>query len=243
MIEDKPLLEVFTTSWNERNTILELINFYRSLVPDCLIHVQDNMSTDDTEEVCKENNVKFTSFDTDNKMDEGVLIKLRNNSWKNSNAHYVIVCDSDELVEVNKEELLSNLNDIKWTVAKCKGVELFGNDKQFKDAKYGVFSEGYSKKVLWLRKAIKESILSPGSHTANFIPNEGFQIIYNENPPFLYHTKWMDYEYGINRQKQIKEKGISKESKSKGWNFHYSLSEQKHFDYWQNGMRNRKKVR
>lgn len=240
---ERPLLEIFTTSWNESNTVLELINFYRGLVPDCLIHVQDNMSTDDTEQICKENNVKFTTFDTNNQMDEQTLINLRNSTWKESKAHYVIVCDSDELVEVKKEDLIENLKNLKWTVTKCKGIELFGNDKSFKDANYGVYSEGYSKKVLWLKDAILNSLLAPGSHTANFIPNEGFQIIYNQNSPNLYHTKWMDYNNGIARQKQIKEKGVSQHSKSKGWNFHYNLNESVHFDYWNKGMKNRIKVK
>lgn len=240
---ERPLLEVFTTSWNERNTILELINFYRSLVPDCLIHVQDNMSTDDTKQVCKENNVKFTTFDTNNQMDENTLIHLRNSSWKNSTAYYVIVCDSDELVEINKDKLVENLKDLKWTVAKCKGIELFGNDKSFKDANYGVYSEGYSKKVLWLKDAIQQSSLAPGSHSATFIPNKGFEILYSQDPPVLYHTKWIDYKSGIARQNQIKQKGVSQHSKSRGWNFHYGLPESSHLDYWKKGMENRIKVK
>lgn len=240
---NRPLLEIFTTSWNEECTILELISFYRGLVPNCLITVQDNMSTDNTEKLCKDNNVKFTTFDTQGKMDEKTLINLRSNSWKNSEAIYVITCDCDELVDISELELLKNLSNNQWNITKCNGVELFGNDKNIKDANYGIYSKGYSKTVLWMKDAIKESILSPGNHTSKFIPNAGYELKYNEFPPNLYHTKWMDYDKGIKRQNQIKNKGVSQDSIFKGWNFHYNLSDSHHQSYWENGMKNRIKVK
>lgn len=239
----RPLLHVFTTSYQEVKTIMELITFYRERIPNCLITVYDNMSDDNTEQICKENNVEFIQFDTNGKMDEKTLIELRNNNWKNSEANYIIVCDSDELVDITEKELLDNLENPSWTVSKCKGVELFGNDKFFKDAYYGVYSEGYSKKVLFLKDAIESMNFEAGSHKANPTPNLGFGVIYNENPPKLYHTKWQDFEEGITRQNMIKNKGVSEDSKKKGWNFHYNLSDNIHKDYWQNGFNNRIKIR
>lgn len=244
----RPLLEIFTTSFNEKFTVQELITFYREKVPDCLITIQDNMSDDGTDVIAKENNCKFIQFDTEGKMDEKTLINLRNNSWKDSEAYYVCICDSDELVNVNKEELLANLDNMRnqqsyWNVCKTNGIELFGHDKFFKDATMGLYSEGYSKMAIFIKDAISTMNYGAGSHNASPIANEGYEIKYMENPFELYHTKWQNFEAGIKRQNEIKIKDVSADSKSKGWNFHYSLDNEAHKSYFDAGVKNSVKVK
>jgi glycosyltransferase involved in cell wall biosynthesis len=242
-MENRPLLEVFTTSFQESKTIKELIDFYRERIPGCLITVQDNMSTDNTKEICEENGVKFIQFDTNDKMDEKTLIHLRNTSWKNSTAKFIIVCDSDELVDVTEEDLMFCDKVKTWNVCKCDGVELFGHDEFFKDSFYGVKSEGYSKTILFHKDSINSMNFAAGSHTCHPTPNEGHSIVYTQYPFKLYHTKWQNYEEGIKRQNFIKLRGVSDDSKSKGWNFHYSLPDSEHKKYFDNGFEKRIKIR
>lgn len=234
------LLHIFTTSWNDQRGMGEFITWYRNKVSNCKITVYDNLSDDNTKQIALENNCEVFDFHTDGKMDEKTLIEIRNNCWKNSDCKYIAVVDLDELIDIDLEELENN---IIWTVNKCNGVEIFGHNKLFRDSFYGVYSLGYSKKVLWLKEAIREPNLEAGSHNSSPIPNEGFEIIYNENPFKLYHTKWQDWEDGLARQKQIAEKGISQDSKSKGWNFHYGLDENTHRNYFENGVVNSIKIK
>jgi glycosyltransferase involved in cell wall biosynthesis len=229
---NKKLLEVFTISYQESDTIMELINFYRERVPDCIINVLDNMSTDDTEKICKENNVNFSQFDTGGKMDEQTLINLRNNSWKNSDAKFVVMCDSDELVDVNQKDLEECYENNTWNVCKCIGYELYGYDKHFKDAFYGVHGGGYDKVALFRRDQIEEMNYSPGSHSCDSKSKNGVPIIFCQKSVSLYHTKWMNFEYGLKRQNMIKEKGRSEDSISKGWDYHYELPDSDHIKWF-----------
>lgn len=236
----KPLLEIFTTTYNMESSIKEFIDFYRNRVPNCNIMIYDNMSVDNTVNICRENNVNTVSFDTQGKMDEKTLIEIRNNCWKNSQAEFIIVCDSDEFVTITEKELL----EATWNISKCKGIELFEeNWMPIEEYTEGLFSEGYSKKVLFKKNAIQEMNFAPGSHSCSPIPKQGIQLIWNENPPFLLHGKWRSWENGRIRQNEMKIKGVSEDSKRKGWNFHYSLPDSDHRNYFMNGINNKIKFK
>lgn len=239
---ERPILEVFTTTHQEKDVVEDLIKFYNKRIPNCVITIQDNLSTDGTKEMCqKYQNVKFTTFDTGGKMSENKLIELRNNSWKNSNAKFIIVCDSDELVDVFEEDLVECEKLNLWTVCKCNGVELF-DYKPFEDGEfYGVQSNGYSKTVLFFKDAIKTMNFQAGSHGCSPQPNSGYIVKYSEKHYNLYHTKWQNFDYGIERQNYIKNRGQSSDT-PKGWNFHYSLPDSEHEKYFKNGYNNRIKI-
>lgn len=244
MENNRPLLEIFTTSFNESKTIISLIEFYSARVPDCVINVQDNMSTDDTELICgKYDNVKFTTFDTGGKMNEHTLIHLRNNSWRNSIAKFIIVCDSDELVDITEHDLKECEENKSWTICKTVGYELFGHENESPIEYYGIRSEGYSKTILFYRDAINVMNFSPGSHNCSPVPNEGFSIIYNPNEVNLYHTKWQNFEYGIKRQNEIKNKGLSQDTIARGWDYHYTLPDAEHIKYFNNGYNKRIRIK
>jgi hypothetical protein len=238
-----PLLEVFTTSWNEPETVEKLIKWYRDRVPGCAITVFDNESGDlgETRFICERNGVKFMVFSTDGSMDESSLIAIRNNAWKISTAKFIIVCDSDELVDIAEQDLIDCNNGEAWNLCKCNGVELFGHADEDNGYFYGVESEGYSKSVLFHRDSVVSMNFAPGSHTCNPTMQPGIQPRWNPNKVNLFHTKWKDWDYGIERQHAIREKGVSADSKQKGWNFHYSLPDSAHEDYFQKGYERRKR--
>lgn len=239
----RPLLEVFTTSWNEPFVVEKLINWYRHRVPGCAITVFDNESCDGwaTRRICEMYEARFSTFKTDGEMDEGTMIHLRNNAWKMSTAKFIIVCDSDELVDITEQDLLDCNDGELWNLCKCNGVELFGHTLMDNGAFYGVESEGYSKSVLFHRDSVVSMNFAPGSHTCNPTMQPGIQPKWNPNKVNLFHTKWQDWDYGIERQHAIREKGVSADSKQRGWGFHYSLPDSAHDEYFNNGYAKRKR--
>lgn len=243
MSNKKPLLEVFTICWEESDRLKQLIDFYRERVPDCLITVFDNMSTDNTEQVCKDNNVKHIQFDTNGKFDEQTLIDIRNNCWKDSDAKFIIVCDSDELVDV-REMSLERCDVLKeWNVSKCLGINIVGHDKDFKDAKYGVFSDKYSKPILFYKEDIYYMNFFPGSHGAIPTPIKGKNIKPDNGSFKLYHTKWQDYESAMERNRLIRNKGLSDNNIENKWTLYYNEEDEKHKEYFDEMFNRRIKVR
>lgn len=246
----RPLLHIYTTTWNNPEVIMNFIDWYRERIPDCLITVYDNMSSDLTPEICWGMNCEVRSFNTNGFMDEKTLINIRELCWldPSHNSEWVIVCDDDELINVS-EELLRNTD---WNINHCVGYEIFGEDGDtLKNFTQGLPSTGYSKKALWKRDEILAMNFGAGSHTANPVAKEGFEIKYNPNPVEMFHTKWAyGWEKGVERQKLVGTR-VSPHSKSKGWNFHFNLPERleegqtglNHWDYYSQGLANRTKVK
>lgn len=231
-------LRVYLIAWNYEKFIHETINWYNKV--DCNITVYDNMSTDRTVEICKDLGCEVISFNTGGKMDEKTLMNIRELCWLNP-AHeepWVVVCDEDEWVDVSE-----NIFEADWNVNKCVGYEMFGQDGDTQEQlTYGVESAGYCKMALFNKTQIERMNFGAGSHQANPVAKEGFQVKFNPNPVALYHTKWRGWETGLNRQQTIAPRR-SDGDKQRGWNFHYSLGEDIHRDYYTNGFNNRKQIR
>lgn len=236
----KPLLEIFTVCWNEEKILQDFITWYRSRVPNCLITVYDNMSTDNTVGIALDNECKVIPFDTNGEMDELTLMNIRNNCWKDSDAKWCLVVDADELISIDKSFLELSLNA---NILQCEGYEMFGTEEDTIDTLlYGCKSAGYCKPCCFRPKCFKEVNLAPGSHSANPEPKEGFTVNLVKGYPDMYHCKWRSWTNGIERAHLLAKKR-SQDSKDKGWNFHYALDDSIHKDYYDNGIRNRVKVR
>ena len=172
-------------------------------------------------------------------MDEQTLMNIRNNCWKDSEAQWCLVVDADELVDVNVLCLENWLEDI----IQCEGYEMFGTEEDtIQTLTQGCKSAGYCKPVLFKKDSFKEINFAPGSHTCS---PEPVGKDFSTNPTIsvnLYHTKWRSWTNGFERAKLLAERR-SNHSRMNGWNFHYGLDESIHRDYYENGMKNRIKVR
>lgn len=231
-------IEIFGIFWNEENIIQDFIDWYRTRLPESKITIIDNVSDDNTVNIAKSNGCEVISFDTGGYMDEHTLIKLRNNIWKNSTSEWIIIVDSDELIEINQD----TLNNADWNIAKCVGYEMFGTGEPIQELYYGCPSPGYSKASLFNRLEIEEMNFGPGSHNEVPIAKNGFKIKFATNRPNLYHTKWRSWSNGIERA-HILAKRVSSKTQSMGWNYHYALADNIHKEYYENGIKNRQKVR
>lgn len=234
----KKSVEVFGIFWNEQDIIQDFIDWYKLKLPNAKITIIDNESDDKTVEIAKNNGCNVIQYSTNGFMDEQTLMGLRNNIWRNSNAEWVIIADSDEFVDITHDDL--DIAD--WNVAKCVGFEMFGEGETIENLLYGCQSEGYSKSAVFNKNEIDNMNFGAGSHTERPIPKQGFNVKFTENRPNLYHTKWRSWDNGINRA-HILAKRRSEHSTRMGWNFHYGLPDSKHMEYYSNGIKNRIKVR
>lgn len=244
----RDLLHVYMTTWENQEVLQDTITWYRQRVPDCKITVYDNMSADLTVEMCLDLGCQVRSFNTQGKMNEAILMKIRECCWLDPehNSEFVIVCDDDEMVDVKLDKMEG------WNVNHCVGYEMFGSEgDKLEDMKFGLPSAGYSKKLMWKRYEILAMNFGAGSHQSNPVAKEGFEIIYNPDPFACYHTKWSrGWNKGVSRQKRIGPR-VDEESKRKNWNWHFNLPDKleegqtglNHWDYFNNGFNNRVQVR
>jgi len=231
-------IEIFGIFWNEEIIIQDFIDWYKNKLPNATITILDNESTDKTVEIAKLNGCNVIKFSTNSSMDERTLMNIRNNIWRGSESEWVIIVDSDELIDINH----NIIDSADWNVAKCVGYEMFGEGESIKDLVYGCSSDGYSKASIINKNEIEYMNFGAGSHTEKPIPKSGFSVNFAKNRPNLYHTKWRSWENGINRA-HILAKRRSQHSISVGWNFHYGLPDSTHEEYYKNGIKNRIKVR
>jgi glycosyltransferase involved in cell wall biosynthesis len=228
------MIDIYTTTWNDERIIQDFIDHYKE-IGQCTITVYDNMSTDNTVQICKDNGCVVHQFDTDNQMDEFKLMNIRNNGWKQGTSEYVLIADSDEWVGYNLEQLDG------WDICTTKGYEMFGKWCSRQELTLGCESAGYCKPVLFKRESVIETNFQGGSHKAFF----QFSKIGVEQCPYsipMFHTKWRDWDYGIGRQRLIADR-VAQSNLDVQMNFHYGLEEKVHWDYFMNGIANSTKVR
>lgn len=237
------LLHVFTVTWNEDKILPDFIKWYRDRIPNCLITIYDNQSTDKTVQIGLDNNCEIISFNTRETMDELTLTSIRNVCWLKSKANYICIVDADEWVDLKRSILISNEKKREWNICKCLGYEIFGKegDNQ-EDLLYGCYSNGYSKPVLFKRQEIQSLNLVPGSHGAIPHASKGFKIKIKEDFPNLYHTKFRSWSHAWERTQLLKNRK-SENSRRLKHNLHYDLPESVLKEYYLDGLKNRIKIR
>lgn len=214
------MIELFTTSWNEEFMLPRMVDFYRARIPDIIIHVYDNHSTDNTVQIAKEMGCHVHSWDTNGEIRDDLLLEFKNNIWKNSKADWVIVCDVDEWVDFKPDWVPESMD---WF--RSEGYNMV-NEQQ--GMRYHL-----QDKVCVFRPKIGEVRYSPGAHTAS---PQGTKANWS---PVLYHMK---YAFGVERViEQYKHyvQRLSQFNKDKGYGFHYAFNEQQireEYDFHNNNL-------
>ena len=222
------MITVFTLSYNEQLQLPNLINHYRERFPGCKIVCYDNMSTDDTVSIAKNNNCDVISYDTNNQIVDSKYLEIKNNCWKNASTDWVLVCDVDELLDINQDQLLKE-EENHSTIIKSEGYNMVSmNDlDSFEDIKYGYRAEPHDKSYLFNKKFIKEINYEPGSHIAK---PEGI-INFSNKSYIAYHYHFIAKPLLIKRYAMFAKRLSSQNLKNK-WGFHYLYTEEQiHKEY------------
>lgn len=184
-------VEIFTVIKNAEYILPLYLEHYTNNFPGCKIHIFDNGSTDSSLELCKEAGCTITDFpDYVFSTNEGPLTDLKNNIWKNSKADWVIICDVDELLQINSDDLL-NLTEVD--IVQFRGFNMIDINDQ-KDPKlftHGISAILYCKACLF-KPSIEDINYTDGAH--GFNPDPKYRISKFQYRLFHYNKSWFNLE-------------------------------------------------
>lgn len=192
-------IDVFATCYNEEIILPYFLKHYKKFARNITIY--DNMSTDNSVNIMNEYGVNVIPFNTNGKFEESVLMSIRNTCWKGSDADWVIVCDTDELIyHENIIEVLSNINANHIVT---EGYEMMSEQlpttegQIYEELKMGYFKPDYSKPCLFKPSEIKDINFAPGSHTAT--PTADNLISVRDSGIKLLHYKYLNRDVLIRK--------------------------------------------
>ena len=214
------MVTVYTVTYNEELIIEFFINHYRKNFPNCKIVIFDNYSTDKTVEIAKSFGCHVIFYDTNNKFSDKKLIEIKNDCWKDSETEWVVVCDCDELIQINEEQLKKEQKN-GHTIFKFNGYNLMNHDDDILESIcYGWPDEAYDKILLFNKTKIKEINYNYGCHESNPVGILKYCKNYN-----MFHYNFLGKNYTINRYKKFSER-LSEENIELGLSYHYFNDEQ-----------------
>jgi len=192
------MISIFTMAYNEDVFLQFMIDHYKTKFPQCSITLFDNQSTDRTKEIALKNGCNVIDFNTNNQIDDYKITNLKNNCWKKSNTDWVLVCDPDELLNIDEEQLKTEAAK-GTTIIRSEGWNMvnMADNFDFANIKHGTRVSQYDKAYLFNKNQIKEINYSCGAHRHSAMGN----IRYSENIYPLYHYKCINPDYLVQRFK------------------------------------------
>ena len=171
-------------AFNEEILMQFMIDHYRSRFPNCHIVVYDNESTDKTAEIANNNNCEVINYSTNNQVDDEKLRHLKNNCWKNAATDWVLVCDVDEMLDINEQQLVEE-DKTGTTIITSEAYNMVNlkDNYDLANIKNGVRCESYDKSFLFKKSSINEINYVHGGHRC--FPSG--KIKKSEKPYLTYH--------------------------------------------------------
>lgn len=225
------MITVYVLAYNEEFFIPHMIKHYRERFPICHIVIYDNMSTDKTVEIAVSYNCEVIPYDTGNTIQDSKYLEIKNNCWKNASTNWVLICDMDELLEIDSTQLLMEENSGN-TIISTEGYNMVDVDDVFNDditdIKYGARSISYDKSCLFDKRYIKEINYRPGCHECSPV---GEKLIYSESYYKLYHYHAINL-YMLTEKFRRNRDRLSQENVKNGWGIHYSYTDEEIKNYY-----------
>ena len=97
----------FLVCYNEQVLLPHALKHYRHFLPGCKITIYDNFSTDNSVPIAKEHGCSIISYGMKDQIDESALTRVKNESWKNVENGWVIICDMDEWLCITRDDLIN----------------------------------------------------------------------------------------------------------------------------------------
>lgn len=210
------IIDVYATCYNEEIILPYFLKHYKKFARNITIY--DNISTDNSVNIMNEYGVNVIPFDTNGKFEESRLMSIRNTCWKGSDADWVIICDTDEIIyHENIVEVLSNThaNHIITEGYEMMSESLPTTQGQiYEELKVGHFKPYYSKPCIFKPSLIVDINFSPGTHTSE--PTGDNVISVGDTGIKLLHYKYLNREILISKYSHYKIRQ-SEEMKKNGW--------------------------
>lgn len=214
-------ITIYTICYNEEVLLPYFIKHYRQNFPGCRIIVYDNYSTDATRTIALSAGCEIILYDTNNQLDDMKYLEIKNHCWQGQNDTWAIVCDCDELFDLNAELLLWEAKH-GATIIASQGLDMVNmeNNNDVHHMTHAVANDRYSKVYCFNTKEIKEINYTPGCHEA--VPVG--QIIFSINKYACYHYRYINPNFLTRRYNQNKLR-MCDNNKRKGMGSQYFQSQ------------------
>ncbi len=216
------MITVYTVTYNEELLIQFMIDHYRVRFPNCRIVVNHNkLSTDNTLKIALSNDCEIR-YDNNNKLRDEPLTMIKNNCWKDAKTDWVLVCDLDELLDINEAELKQEERS-GTTIIRSEAYDMIDMEDKLDIAgmKYGARAEAGDKAYLFNKKYISEINYSPGAHKCN--PKGS--IKYSNKAYKLYHYCYINYDVTVEKYRVCRAR-LSPEDIKNGYSFYEETPEE-----------------
>ncbi len=211
-------VNIFLLCFNEERIIPHTIKHYRDRIPNCKITIYDNMSTDNSVLLAKNNNCEVITFDTNGENNVYIKRDIFNKCWKNVRRGWIIVADMDEWLDITMDDLNKEL--IKGTsIISTKGCDMIGESNSVilddidlhKINKY-ILNTFETKNICFLREKIINMNYTVGHHKCTPVG----KIIYSSSIYNIKHMNYLGLPYIMdkvvnryNRSKSMQKKNLS----------------------------------
>lgn len=217
---------IFVPCYNEELLLPYFIRFYRNRFSKCKIIIYDNYSEDNTEIIAKKYDCEVIKYDSENELRDDILVGLKNNCWKNSETNWNIICDIDEFLDINMDDLLYE-SSVGTNIISSVGWDMFNenpNSKSIETMNIGVRNINYDKNILFNKNCIKNINYDPGCHICNPKSHKKNNINYSQKKYNLYHMKFINEEIILKKNLRNLNR-MSKQNMDHDWGFHYKATE------------------
>jgi glycosyltransferase involved in cell wall biosynthesis len=247
---------VYTLTFNESHFVKNFLRAYKDVEK---IIVYDNMSTDNTVSLLKEDpRVEVRINDSGGKIRDDIYLQIKNNCWKEARglADWVIICDFDEIfthaLPPNEFNLdLSELGPFSENVDIIQpfGYMIYSTDMlmgedynplyQAEPLK-GIYDANSEKLCCFRPDKIAEINYTPGCHDAAPVGIEGHSPLIHHYPEFkLIHFKYINIKTYFDRLMQYSAR-MSAYNLAHGYGIHYTWSFNDHMEIYLKGIRDSK---
>ena len=210
------MITVYTLTYNEQTLIQFMIDHYRTRFPGCHIVVFDNNSTDNTVEIAKANNCEVRGYPSNNQLDDGLHMRIKNTCWKDAKTDWVLMCDLDEMLDINEEQLKQE-EAAGTTIIKTEAYTMVNmTDDTTPEAlaaiNHGFRDPGYDKSLLFNKKFVHEINYDPGAHRSSPLGH----IVNSKTIYRIYHYQYVNLPAFVKKRMETKNR-LSDNNRRHGW--------------------------
>jgi hypothetical protein len=221
-------IEAFLICWNEIEILPFVIKHYQKFCDK--IKIYDNFSDDGSDTYAKSMGCEVIKFGLPGQLNDDFYKEVKNNCWKGSDADWVIVCDTDELLylidgDIRKLLLFPSMMPHKPSIFKTQGWQITSNAMPLADIleiTNGYKFDNYSKSIIFDPKRIQEINFNYGAHRISPVGD----IVYSEETLYVLHYRQMG---GVNRlikRYRAYQKRMSPFNRKHGHGIHYLKAEE-----------------
>lgn len=228
----EPKVTVFLVCYNESELLPHTISHYRRLIPSSKFVIYDNMSTDSSRKIAESLGCRVMDFHTENIIDDFKLRDLKNECWSGYEDDWVIVCDMDEWLCIDAEDLTREDKENN-TIVDTLGFDIVGSSQQTDisdinphSLSKGVRNKHLDKKVCFKPQKISKINYDVGAHICR---PEG--DVKTGGRYLLKHMNWLGFPYHQARNKIRVQR--SEKMRSMGLAIHYREDDKMWSSYFQ----------